>query len=70
MDSYLRTLDQVALAAKELPVARPEERNDSYQALQEGDIVAVLATDNPNYFFTVRLGRNYLGQLSPQCFVP
>ena len=70
MDSYLRTLDQVALAAKELPTARPEERKDSHQALKEGDIVAVLAEDNPNYFFTVRLGRNYLGQLSPQWSQP
>ena len=44
---------------------------DSYlRALKEGDIVAVLADDNPNYFFTVRLGRNYLGQLSPQWSQP
>ena len=66
MDSYLRTLNQVSMAAKELPVARPEERKDSHQALKEGDIVAVLADDNPNYFWSVRLGRNFTGQLTPQ----
>ena len=69
MDSYLRTLNQVALAAKDLPIARPEEQFNE-RALKEGDIVAVLADDNPNYFFTVRLGRNYLGQLSPQWSQP
>ena len=66
MDSYLRTLNQVSKTAKETPAVRPEERRDSHQALKEGDIVAVLADDNPNYFWTVRLGRNYLGQLTPQ----
>ena len=66
MDSYLRTLDQVSMAAKDVPAVRPEERRDSHQALKEGDIVAVLADDNSNYFWTVRLGRNYLGQLTPQ----
>ena len=66
MDSYLRTLDQVSKAAQELPAVRPEERRDSHQALKEGDIVAVLADDNPNYFWSVRLGRNFTGQLTPQ----
>ena len=66
MDSYLRTLDQVSTAAKDVPAVRPEERRDSHQALKEGDIVAVLADDNPNYFWSVRLGRNFTGQLTPQ----
>ena len=66
MDSYLRTLNQVSMAAKETPAVRPEERRDSHQALKEGDIVAVLADDNPNYFWSVRLGRNFTGQLTPQ----
>ena len=66
MDSYLRTLDQVSMAAKDVPAVRPEERRDSHQALKEGDIVAVLADDNPNYFWSVRLGRNFTGQLTPQ----
>lgn len=66
MDSYLRTLNQVSKAAKETPAVRPEERRDSHQALKEGDIVAVLADDNPNYFWSVRLGRNFTGQLTPQ----
>ena len=65
MNSYLRTLDQVALAAKQLPTTRPEERSND-RALKEGDIVAVLADDNSNYFWTVRLGRNFTGQLTPQ----
>ena len=26
MDSYLRTLDQVSMAAKDVPAVRPEER--------------------------------------------
>ena len=59
MDSYLRTLDQVSMAAKDVQAVRPEERRDSHQALKEGDIVAVLADDNPNYFWSVRLGRNF-----------
>ena len=66
MDSYLRTLNQVSMASKNLPSVRPEERRDSHRALKEGDIVAVLADDNPNYFWTVRLGRNFTGQLTPQ----
>ena len=66
MDSYLRTLNQVSKAAKDVPAVRPEERRDSHQALKEGDIVAVLADDNPNYFWSVRLGRNFTGQLTPQ----
>ena len=65
MDSYLKTLNQVALAAKQLPTTRPEERSND-RALKEGDIVAVLADDNSNYFWTVRLGRNFTGQLTPQ----
>ena len=66
MDSYLRALDQVSTAAKDVPAVRPEERRDSHQALKVGDIVAVLADDNPNYFWSVRLGRNFTGQLTPQ----
>ena len=53
------------MAAKDVPAVRPEERRDSHQALKEGDIVAVLADDNPNYFWSVRLGRNFTGQLTP-----
>ena len=66
MDSYLRTLNQVSKAAKDVPAVRPEEGRDSHQALKEGDIVAVLADDNPNYFWSVRLGRNFTGQLTPR----
>jgi len=66
MNSYLRKLDLLSKASQQLPSVRPEERRDSHQALKENDIVAVLADDNPNYYFTVRLGRNYTGQLVPQ----
>ena len=33
MNSYLRTLDQLALATKDLPTTRPEERRSSQKAL-------------------------------------
>ena len=59
MDSYLRTLNQVSMAAKELPVARPEERKDSHQALKKGDILTVLVDDICHYFFIVRLDLNF-----------
>ena len=36
MDSYLKTLNRVSKAAKDVPAVKPEERRDSHQALKEG----------------------------------